>query len=124
MPKVLKAASQTIRNLLKPATQHSFSEDRLRNDRQSYIAMTRALVDAQLKWRDAELSSRLWKDVADRGMDRGRLLHLIYSVDAHHDDVALQNADTAYLQLVDPSDPLGRTALKLKQSAQQHGGMG
>ena len=49
--------------------------------------MTRALVDAQLKWRDAELSSRLWKDVADRGMDRGRLLHLIYSVDAHHDDV-------------------------------------
>ena len=67
MPKVLKAASQKIRNLLKPATQHSFSEDRLRNDRQSYIAMTRALVDAQLKWRDAELSSRLWKDVADRG---------------------------------------------------------
>ena len=105
MPKVLKAASQTIRNLLKPATQHSFSGDRLRNDRQSYIAMTRALVDAQLKWRDAELSSRLWKDVADRGMDRGRLLHLIYSVDAHHDDEALQNADTAYLQLVDPSDP-------------------
>ena len=51
MPKVLKAASQTIRNLLKPATQHSFSEDRLRNDRQSYIAMTRAVVDAQLKWR-------------------------------------------------------------------------
>ncbi len=44
MPKVLKVASQTIRNLLKPATQHSFSEDRLRNDRQSYIAMTRALV--------------------------------------------------------------------------------
>ena len=41
MPKVLNAASQTIRNLLKPATQHSFSEDRLRNDRQSYIAMTR-----------------------------------------------------------------------------------
>ena len=59
MPK-LKAASKTIRNLLKPATQHSFSEDRLRNDRQSYIAMTRALVDAQLKWRDAEFSSRLW----------------------------------------------------------------
>ena len=105
MPKVLKAASQTIRNLLKPATQYSFYEDRLRNDRQSYIAMTRALVDAQLKWRDAELSSRLWKEVADRGMDHCRLLHLIYSVDAHHDDKALQSADTAYLQLVDPSDP-------------------
>ena len=104
MPKVLKAASQTIRNLLKPAAHHSFSEDRLRNDRQSYITMTRALVKAQLEWRDAELSSRLWKDVADRGMDRGRLLHLIYSVEAHHDDEALQNADAAYLQLVDPMD--------------------
>ena len=105
MPKVLKAASQRIRNLLKPAAQHSFSEDRLRNDRQSYITMTRALVEAQLEWRDAELSSRLWKDVADRGMDRGRLLHLIYRVEAHHDDEALQNADAAYLQLVDPMYP-------------------
>ena len=105
MPKVLRAASQTIRNLLKPAVLNNLSEDRLRNDRQSYVAMTRALVDAQLEWRDAELSSRLWKDVADRGMDRGRLLHLIYSVDTHQDDEALQSADTAYLQLVDPRDP-------------------
>ncbi len=105
MPKVLKAASQSIRNLLKPAAQYSFSEDRLRNDRQSYITMTRALVEVQLEWRDAELSSRLWKDVADRGMDRGRLLHLMYSVEAHHDDEALQNADAAYLQLVNPMDP-------------------
>lgn len=105
MPKVLKAASQTLRNLLKPAAQRSFSEDRLRNDRQSYIAMTRALVEAQLEWRDAVLSSRLWKDVADRGMDRGRLLHLIYSVEAHQEDEAMQNADAAYLQLVDPRDP-------------------
>ncbi|MDC3048671.1 hypothetical protein OA162_03065 [Synechococcus sp. AH-736-A19] len=105
MPKVLKAASQRIRNLLKLAAQHSFSEDRLRNDRQSYITMTRALVEAQLEWRDAELTSRLWKDVADRRMDRGRLLHLIYSVEAHHDVEALQNADAAYLQLVDPMDP-------------------
>ena len=105
MPNVLRAASQTIRNLLKPAVQHSFSEDRLRNDRQSYFSMTRALVDAQLEWRDAELSSRLWKEVVDRGMDRGRLLHLLYSVEAHHDDEALQNADIAYLLLVDPRDP-------------------
>ena len=105
MPKVLKVASQRIRNLLKTAAQHSFSEDRLRNDRQSYITMTRALVEAQLEWRNTELSSRLWKDVADRGMDRGRLLNLIYSVEAHHDDEALQNADAAYLQLVDPMDP-------------------
>ena len=105
MPKVLRAASQTIRNLLKPAVLNNLSEDRLRNDRQSYVAMTRELVDAQLEWRDAELSSRLWKEVVERGMDRGRLLHLLYRVEAHHDEEAMQNADMAYLQLVDPKDP-------------------
>ena len=105
MPKELRAASQTIRNLLKPAVLNNQSEDRLRNDRQSYVAMTRALVDAQLEWRDAELSSRLWEEVADRDMDRGRLVHLLYSVEAHHDEEAMQNADMAYLQLVDPKDP-------------------
>ena len=101
----MRAASQTIRNLLKPAVLNNLSEDRLRNDRQSYIAITRALVDAQLEWRDAELSSRLWEEVADRGMDRGRLIHLLHSVEAHHDEEAMQNADMAYLQLVDPKDP-------------------
>ena len=105
MPKVLKAASKKIRNLLKTGVQHSFSEERLRNDRQSYFAMTRALVDAQLEWRDAELSSRLWKEVNDRSMDRGRLLYLLYRVEAHHDEIAMQQADIAYLQLVDPRDP-------------------
>ena len=105
MTKVLRAASQTIRNLLRPAVLNNLSEDRLRNDRQSYVAMTRALVDAQLEWRDAELSSRLWEEVGDRGMDRSRLLHLLYSVEAHHDEEAMQDADMAYLQLVDPKDP-------------------
>ena len=105
MPKVLKAASETIRKLLKPTFPHSLSEDRLRNDRQSYFAMTRNLVDAQLNWRDAELSSRLWQEVADRDMDRGRILHLPYGVEAHHDEEALQRADMAYLQLIDPEDP-------------------
>ncbi len=105
MPKVLRAASQTIRNLLKPAVHQSFSEDRLRNDRQSYFTMTRDLVDAQLEWRDAVLSSRLWKEVDDRGMDRGRILHLLYSFEAHDDEKALQKADMAYWQLVDPRDP-------------------
>ena len=105
MPKVLMAASETIRKLLKPPVQHSLSEDRLRNDRQSYFAMTRALVNAQLNWRDAELSSRLWKDVIERGMDRGRILHLLYSVEDHLDEEDLQRADMAYLQLIDPKDP-------------------
>ena len=93
MPKVLKAASETIRNLLKPPVQHS------------YFAMTRALNEAQMEWRDAELSSRLWQEVFDRGMDRGRILHLIYSVENPRDEEALQKADMAYLQLIDPKDP-------------------
>ena len=105
MPKVLKAASETIRKLLKPPVQHSLSEERLRNDRQSYFAMTRALVDAQLNWRDTELSARLWQEVADRDMDRGRILHLLYSDVEPHDEDALLKADTAYLQLIDPKDP-------------------
>ena len=70
MPKVLRAASQTIRNLLKLEVHQSFSENRLRNDRQSYFTMKRDPVDAQLEWREAELGSRLWKEVAERGMDR------------------------------------------------------
>ena len=105
MPKVLKAASQTIRNLLKPPVQQSFSEDRLRNDRQSYFAMTRALIDAQLAWRDAELTSRLWQEVADRNMDRGRILHLLYSDVEPNDEASLQKVDMSYLQLIDPKDP-------------------
>ena len=105
MPKVIRAASETIRKLLKPPVQHTLSEDRLRNDRQSYFAMTRALVNAQLNWRDAELSSRLWREIADRDMDRGRILHLLYSVEDHQDEEDLQRADMAYLQLIDPKDP-------------------
>ena len=105
MPKVLKAASETIRKLLKPPVQHSLSDERLRTDRQSYFAMTRALVDAQLHWRDTELSSRLWQEVADRDMDRGRILHLLYGVEAHHDEQTLLRADMAYLQLINPKDP-------------------
>jgi len=105
MPKVLKAASETIRKLLKSPVQQSLSEERLRNDRQSYFAMTRDLVNAQLNWRDAELSSRLWQEVADRDMDRGRILHLLYNVEVHHDEDAMQRADMAYLQLINPKDP-------------------
>ena len=105
MPKVLKAASETIRKLLKPPVHQSLSEERLRNDRQSYFAMTRDLVNAQLNWRDAELSSRLWREVADRDMDRGRILHLLYNVEVHHDEDAMQRADMAYLQLINPKDP-------------------
>ena len=105
MARMLRAASERIRNLLKPPVQQSISEDRLRNDRQSYFAMTRALMDAQLEWRDMELTSRLWQEVVDRDMDRGRVLQLLFSGEAPHDEEALQRSDMAYLQLINPKDP-------------------
>lgn len=67
--------------------------------------MTRALVDAQLEWRDAELSSRLWKDVTDRGMDRGRCFTSNTTLKLITMMKPCKNADAAYLQLVDPRDP-------------------
>ena len=81
-------------------------ECRMRNDRQSYFKLVRALVHAQFNLEDQELSSRLWQDVADRDLDRGRILHLLYSChDLHDDDEMMRCSDEAYVALVDPRDP-------------------
>lgn len=81
-------------------------ECRMRNDRQSYFTLVRALVHAQFNLEDQELSSRLWQDVADRDLDRGRILHLLYSChDLHDDDEMMRCSDEAYVALVDPRDP-------------------
>ena len=81
-------------------------ECRMRNDRQSYFKLVRALVHAQCNLADQELSSRLWQDVADRDLDRGRILHLLYSChDLHDDDEMMRCSDEAYVALVDPRDP-------------------
>jgi len=84
----------------------SSNECRMRNDRQSYFKVVRDLVHAQFELADPELSSRLWQDVADRDLDRGRILHLLYSChDLHNDDEVMRCSDEAYVALVDPSDP-------------------
>ena len=81
-------------------------ECRMRNDRQSYFKLVRALVHAQFNLEDQELSSRLWQDVADRDLDRGRILHLLYSChDLHDDEEMMRCSDEAYVALVDPRDP-------------------
>ena len=81
-------------------------ECRMRNDRQSYFTLVRALVHAQFNLEDQELSSRLWQDVADRDLDRGRILHLLYSChDLHDDEEMMRCSDEAYVALVDPRDP-------------------
>jgi hypothetical protein len=44
--------------------------------------------------------------VADRDLDRGRILHLLYSChDLHDDDEMMRCSDEAYVALVDPRDP-------------------
>ena len=105
MPPILQAASQSIRDLLRIPEVQSFDECRLRNDRQSYMALSRQLVQAQFVLRDRELTNRLWHDVANRDMDLGRIINLLYRCSSPEDDEAMRSIDEGYLALIDPKDP-------------------
>lgn len=84
----------------------SSHECRMRNDRQSYFKVVRELAHAQFELADGELTARLWQDVAERDLDRGRIIHLLYQCgDLHDDDAVMRFSDEAYLALVDPRDP-------------------
>ena len=72
-------------------------ECRVRNDRQSYFAITRELVRAQFELADMELSRRLWQDVADRDLEVGRILHLLYGCGCHQDEAEMVDVDETYL---------------------------
>ena len=72
-------------------------ECRARNDRQSYFAITRELVRAQFELADMELSRRLWQDVADRDLEVGRILHLLYGCGCHQDEAEMVDVDEIYL---------------------------
>ena len=74
-------------------------ECRTRNDRQSYIAMARAIANAQFVLADQELSRRLWQDVADRELDMSRILHLLYGGWDLSSDEEVGEADRAFLSL-------------------------
>jgi len=74
-------------------------ECRSRNDRQSYFAITRDLVQAQFILADAELSRRLWQEVADRDLEVGRILHLLYGCACHDDDNEMTLADDIFLAM-------------------------
>ena len=84
----------------------SSHECRIRNDRQSYFKVVRELVRAQFELGDGELTARLWKDIADRDLDRGRIIHLLYGCgDLHHNDEVMRLSDEAYVALVNPLAP-------------------
>jgi|TARA_B100000073_G_scaffold29138_1_gene22260 hypothetical protein len=75
------------------------AECRTRNDRQSYFAITRELAKAQFVLADSELSRRLWQDVADRDLEVGRILHLLYGGWAFENDEDMLEADQQFLAL-------------------------
>ena len=74
-------------------------ECRIRNDRQSYFSLARDLAHAQFVLADAELSCRLWQDVADRDLDMARLLHLLYGGWDVEDEKEMLEADQQFLSL-------------------------
>ena len=71
-------------------------ECRLRNDRQSYLSLTRRLVRAQFQLADESRASQLWQEVIHRGMDVDRITHLMYGCQFHDDDNAMLIADCEY----------------------------
>ena len=70
-------------------------ESRMRNDRQTVFALVRELVHAQFQIADQELTNRLWKDIAERGIDLDRVIHLMYG-SATYDDQEMLDADLIY----------------------------
>ena len=102
---LLKVAATAIHGLLPSKDVRSSEECRQRNDRQSYFSLTRQLVSAQFVLADGQLSARLWQEVAEREMDLGRVINLLYGCSFPEDDRAMQEADDEYLSLVDRSDP-------------------
>ena len=71
-------------------------EARFRGDRQAVFAMARQLVQAQFVEGNGELARRLWDDVAERGLDVDRVIHLMYRCIFIDDDAAMLEADEAY----------------------------
>ena len=73
------------------------AECRSRNDRQSYFSVVRALAQAQFVLADAELSRRLWQDVADRDLSVDRINNLLYGCWFHNDEQAMLEADEQFI---------------------------
>ncbi len=71
-------------------------EARIRNDRQAVFQLVRDLVQAQFDRADAELSKRLWQDVADRDIDLDRVINLMYTCSFHDEDDEMIKVDETY----------------------------
>ena len=96
MNKAAMTSSQTQPSLMSVG---AGSECRSRNDRQTYFSITRSLVQAQFKLDDRELSRRLWQEVADRDLEVGRIINLMYGCWFHQDEDEMMDVDNRHLAL-------------------------
>ena len=94
MPNLVTAFLKTTPLLMSVS---AAEECRARNDRQSYFAITRELVRAQFELADMELSQRLWQEVAERDLEVGRILHLLYGCGCHQDESEMVAVDDTFL---------------------------
>ncbi len=86
------------KNTLKTDLEHplEIEESRIRNDRQTVFLLVRELVKAKFEHGDQELTNRLWKDVADRGIDIDRVINLMYRCSSHEDDKEMTEIDEVF----------------------------
>ena len=63
---------------------------------QANFDAARRLAQSQFQLADAELSQRLWQDVADRDLDVDRILNLLYGCWFQDDPAALRAADVEF----------------------------
>ena len=76
--------------------QLGIQEARIRNDRQAVFQLVRELAQAQFERGDAELTKRLWQDVADRGIDLDPVINFLYTCSFHEDDNEMTSVDEIY----------------------------
>ena len=67
-----------------------------RQVQQAHFDAARRLAQAQVQLADAELSQRLWQDVADRDLDVDRIMNLLYGCWFQEDSGALRAADAEF----------------------------
>ena len=67
-----------------------------RQVQEAHFDAARRLAQAQFQLADAELSQRLWQDVADRDLDVDRVINLLYGCWFQEDSGALRAADDEF----------------------------
>ena len=67
-----------------------------RQVQEAHFDSARRLAQAQFQLADAELSQRLWQDVADRDLDVDRVINLLYGCWFQEDSGALRAADDEF----------------------------